>query len=97
MGADEEFVAFVSGRWTALYRLAYLLAASAVNGEDLLQTTLEKTYMNWTRVRAMESPEAYVRKVMVNEHTTWWRRQWRRPFQRWRRRRTSTRRSAPAP
>jgi len=66
MDADDDFVAFVSGRWTALYRLAYLLAASGPNGEDLLQTSLEKTYMNWSRVRQMESPEAYVRKVMVN-------------------------------
>jgi DNA-directed RNA polymerase specialized sigma24 family protein len=42
MSIDEDFAEFVAARWTSLYRLAYLLAASPTGAEDLLQTTLER-------------------------------------------------------
>jgi RNA polymerase sigma-70 factor (sigma-E family) len=66
MDEDERFVEFVSARRTRLFRLAYLLTAEASAAEDLLQTAMEKTYANWPKVRRMDAPEAYVRKVMVN-------------------------------
>ena len=47
MSVDEDFADFVRARWSSLYRLAYLLAASPTGAEDLLQTTLEKAYVNW--------------------------------------------------
>ena len=61
---DQDFAEFVGARWTSLYRLAYLLAASPAGAEDLLQTTLEKAYMGWGRISAMEYPEAYVRRMI---------------------------------
>ena len=66
MSTDEDFAEFVAARWGSLYRLAYLLAASPAGAEDLLQTTLQKAYMNWSKIGRMEYAEAYVRRMLAN-------------------------------
>ncbi|GAA1950075.1 SigE family RNA polymerase sigma factor [Nocardioides panacihumi] len=66
MDTDEDFREFVTVRWASLYRLAYLLAASPTGAEDLLQTALEKAYVNWSRIGRMEHAEAYVRRMLAN-------------------------------
>ena len=78
MGIDEDFAEFVGARWGSLYRLAYLLAASPTGAEDLLQTTLEKAYMNWARIGRMEYAEAYVRRMLANTLVSSRRRAWTR-------------------
>ena len=77
MTIDEDFAEFVEARWASLYRLAYLLAASPTGAEDLLQTTLEKAYANWSRIVTMEHPEAYVRRMLANTLVSSRRRAWR--------------------
>lgn len=76
MNIDLDFADFVGARWASLYRLAYLLVASPTGAEDLLQTTLEKAYVNWPRIRAMEFPEAYVRRMLANTLASSRRRAW---------------------
>ena len=76
MNTDLDFAEFVGARWASLYRLAYLLAASPTGAEDLLQTTLEKAYVNWPRISVMEFPEAYVRRMMANTLVSSRRRAW---------------------
>jgi RNA polymerase sigma-70 factor (sigma-E family) len=76
MGIDEDFAEFVAARWGSLYRLAYLLAASPTGAEDLLQTTLEKAYVNWSRIGRMEHAEAYVRRMLANASVSSRRRAW---------------------
>jgi RNA polymerase sigma-70 factor (sigma-E family) len=76
MGIDDDFAEFVSTRWASLYRLAYLLAASPTGAEDLLQTTLEKAYVNWSRIGRMEYAEAYVRRMLANTLVSSRRRAW---------------------
>jgi RNA polymerase sigma-70 factor (sigma-E family) len=76
MDIDEDFAEFVGARWPSLYRLAYLLAASPTGAEDLLQTTLEKAYMNWARIGRMEYAEAYVRRMLANTMASSRRRAW---------------------
>ena len=76
MNTDEDFAEFVGARWASLYRLAYLLAASPTGAEDLLQTTLEKAYVNWPRISRMEFPEAYVRRMLANTLVSSRRRAW---------------------
>jgi RNA polymerase sigma-70 factor (sigma-E family) len=78
MDIDEDFAEFVAARWASLYRLAYLLAASPTGAEDLLQTTLEKAYMNWSRIGRMEHAEAYVRRMLANTLVSSRRRAWNR-------------------
>ena len=76
MNTDLDFAEFVGARWASLYRLAYLLAASPTGAEDLLQTTLEKAYVNWQRISAMEFPESYVRRMLANTLVSSRRRAW---------------------
>ncbi|MPY38139.1 SigE family RNA polymerase sigma factor [Streptomyces adustus] len=65
---DEEFRAFVTGRWPRLMRTAFLLTGERHAAEDLVQSTLEKTFVAWRRVGSADDPEAYVRRVMINAH-----------------------------
>ena len=76
MRTDEDFAGFVAARWGSLYRLAYLLAASPTGAEDLLQTTLEKAYVNWSRIGRMEYAEAYVRRMLATTLVSSRRRAW---------------------
>ncbi|QNN54538.1 SigE family RNA polymerase sigma factor [Nocardioides mesophilus] len=75
---EQRYVDFVTGRWSALFRLAYLLTGSEPAAEDLLQTTLMKTYAAWARINRVEEPEAYVRRMLVNGAISESRRGWRR-------------------
>ena len=75
---DIEFETYVVDRQNSLLRTAYLLTGSQQSAEDLVQTALAKLYLAWHRVHDTASLDAYVRRIMVNEHTSWWRRAWRR-------------------
>jgi RNA polymerase sigma-70 factor (sigma-E family) len=72
-GTFEDFVA---ARGAHLLRMAWLLTGDAHLAEDLLQTALAKVWPRWDRV-ARDRPEAYVRKVLVTTHASWWQRRWR--------------------
>ncbi len=69
-----EFVEFVEQRSTALFRTAYVLTGSQEAAEDLLQEALEKACRHWNRVAVADSPEAYVRRIVVNLANDRWRR-----------------------
>lgn len=73
---EEEFRDFVAARSHALLRTAYLLTGNWATAEDLLQTSLTKTYLAWKRLGGIEAVEAYARRVLVNTATSWWRRRW---------------------
>ncbi len=70
------FEEFVAGRGQALQRFGYALTGDWALAEDLLQTALARAYPRWSRVRR-DDPEAYVRKIMLNTWSSWWRRRWR--------------------
>jgi RNA polymerase sigma-70 factor (sigma-E family) len=72
--AREAFRGYVAARSTALLRTAYMLTGNRADAEDLLQTALAKTYLAWESIRDRDSIDAYVRRVMVNTRTSWWRR-----------------------
>jgi RNA polymerase sigma-70 factor (sigma-E family) len=72
--SDEDFRDFVTSRSPALLRTAYLLVGDRALAEDLVQSALAKAYRHWGRVTAAGNPEAYVRRIMVNERRSWWRR-----------------------
>jgi len=69
-----EFDEFVAARSSGLLRTAYLLTRDHALAEDLLQTALTKAWFAWSRVEG--SPDAYVRRILVNTYATWWRRKW---------------------
>jgi RNA polymerase sigma-70 factor (sigma-E family) len=72
--SDEDFREFVMARSPALLRTAFLLLGDRGLAEDLVQSALAKAYRHWDRVSAAGDTEAYVRRIMVNERRSWWRR-----------------------
>jgi RNA polymerase sigma-70 factor (sigma-E family) len=70
----EGFPEFMLARGAALARTAYLLTGDVVAAEELVQSALVKTATHWRRVTSAGNPEAYVRRIMVNERIGWWRR-----------------------
>jgi RNA polymerase sigma-70 factor (sigma-E family) len=70
----EAFEEFVVARSERLLRTAYLLTRDHALAEDLLQTALAKAWASWHRIEA--DPESYVRRILVNTFSTWWRRRW---------------------
>jgi RNA polymerase sigma-70 factor (sigma-E family) len=75
---DADFSAYMSARQPALYRTAYLLAGDHAAAEDLLQNAFAKLYLSWDKVRDPAALDGYVRRVMVNENNSLWRRAWKR-------------------
>jgi RNA polymerase sigma-70 factor (sigma-E family) len=74
---DADFTAYLHARQARLLRTAYLLTGDQHQAEDLLQTSLAKLYLAWDKVRDREYVDAYVRRIMVNENNSQWRRGWK--------------------
>ena len=75
---DAEFSEYLAARQQALLRTAYLLAGDRDQAQDVLQNALAKLYLSWDRVRERNAVDAYVRRIIVNENTSLWRRAWKR-------------------
>jgi RNA polymerase sigma-70 factor (sigma-E family) len=75
---DEEFAAYMAARQPSLLRTAYLLTGDRHTAEDLVQTSLAKLYLSWDKVQKREHVDGYVRRILVNEHNSLWRRSWKR-------------------
>ena len=67
-GPDEEFDAFMRGRWPVMVRLGYALTGDVGHAEDLAQAAFARAYASWGRVRRADDPDAYVRRIVINEH-----------------------------
>ncbi len=74
MDPFEGFREFVVARGPALTRTAYLLTGDGASAEELVQSALVKAATRWNRVTAAGNPEAYIRRIMVNDRIGWWRR-----------------------
>ena len=74
---SEEFAHFVDLRQRALQRTAWLLTGDWALAEDLVQTSLAKTWPRWEGIKRRDDPEIYVRRVMMNTWASWSRRRWR--------------------
>jgi len=75
---DADFTAYLGARQPRLMGIAYLLTGDRHQAEDLLQTSLAKLYLSWDNIRDRGNIDAYVRRIMVNENNSLWRRAWRR-------------------
>jgi RNA polymerase sigma-70 factor (sigma-E family) len=72
--SSADFDEFVAARSSRLLRTAYLLTHDHALAEDLLQTALTRAWSSWSRING--DPEPYVRKILVNTFSSWWRRRW---------------------
>ncbi len=72
MSAPESFEEYVGARYATLLRTAYLLTSNRQDAEDLVQTTLMKAVPAWKRIES--NPDGYLRRIMVNDSISRWRR-----------------------
>jgi RNA polymerase sigma-70 factor (sigma-E family) len=72
--SDEEFREFMLGRWPAMVRLAYGLTGDLGHAEDVAQAAFARAYASWSRVARTGNPEAYVRRIVINENNSRFRR-----------------------
>ena len=71
----EEFANAGAQRWL---RLAHALSGDWHLAQDVVQTVLAKLYADWPRLGRAQSPDAYVRRCVINALNDERRRPWRR-------------------
>ncbi|WP_239459966.1 SigE family RNA polymerase sigma factor [Nocardioides daejeonensis] len=72
--APVDFDGWVAARGPALLRLARRLTADPADAEDVVQEALARALVRWERISRVEDVDAYVTRMVVNAHTSWWRR-----------------------
>jgi len=60
-----DFENFVAHNTDALLRTAYLIVSDLPEAEDLVQEVLLELARRWHRVRRMDHPVAYARRILV--------------------------------
>ncbi|MBM7785886.1 SigE family RNA polymerase sigma factor [Tenggerimyces flavus] len=71
---EVDFSAWVAARGPALLRFAYLVTRDRGRAEEAVQSALAAACPRWARIVRGGAPEAYVRRMVVNTDTTFWRR-----------------------
>jgi len=69
-----DFDSWVAARGPGLLRLAYTLTGNTADAEDVVQEALARALARWGRISRVGDVDAYVRRMVVNAHTSWWRR-----------------------
>lgn len=72
-GGVLEFEEYVRTRQDALLRSARRLVPDPIDAQDLVQTALVRTYPRWEGIADKALADAYMRRVMINTRTEWWR------------------------
>ena len=71
------FDEFTGARLPAVLRFATALTGDPDLAKDLVQEVLIRVSGRWQEIGQLDRPEAYVRKMVVNEYLSWRRRSWR--------------------
>jgi RNA polymerase sigma-70 factor (sigma-E family) len=71
------FEQFAATRLDAVVRFATVLTNDRGLAEDVVQEVLLRAHRRWTQIEDLDQPEAYVRRMIVNEFYSW-RRKWAR-------------------
>jgi RNA polymerase sigma-70 factor (sigma-E family) len=69
-----EFGDYVARQRPALMRFATILTSQTWLAEDLVSDVLGKAFERWERISQLAEPNAYVRRMVVNEYLSWHRR-----------------------
>jgi len=67
----DEFVAYRLG---ALLRYATVVTCDSFLAEDITQDVLVRAQARWERIGAVDAPERYVKRMILNEFLSWRRR-----------------------
>jgi RNA polymerase sigma-70 factor (sigma-E family) len=68
---------FAVARLPAVLRFTTALTGDPDLAKDLVQEVLIRVSGRWQEIGQLDWPEAYVRKMVVNEYLSWRRRSWR--------------------
>ncbi|WP_433831590.1 SigE family RNA polymerase sigma factor [Actinoplanes sp. CA-015351] len=68
------FEDFLAARLAALLRYATVLACDPHLAEDIVQEVLARAQPRWERIATADVPEAYVKRMIINELASWRRR-----------------------
>ena len=71
---SAAFDALVADQLPPLMRAALVLTGNAASAEDLVQSAMANAFLAWRQVLAAESPEAYLRRILINTHKRTFRR-----------------------
>lgn len=71
------FEEFAAARLPAVLRFATVLTGDPGLAEDVVQEVLIRASRRWPSIGCLDRPEAYIRKMVVNEYLSWRRRSWR--------------------
>lgn len=71
------FEEFAAGQLPALRRLAAVLASDPSAGDDIVQEAMVRAHARWKKIGALDRPEYYLRRMVVNEFLSARRRLWR--------------------
>ena len=69
------FEQFAVARLPSLLRYAVVLTGDRDLAQDVVQEVLARAQVKWRRISDADSPEAYVRRMVLNEYLSW-RRSW---------------------
>jgi RNA polymerase sigma-70 factor (sigma-E family) len=68
------FEEFLGARLESLLRYATVLTCDPHLAQDVVQECLLRAQVRWSRIGAMDGPEQYVRRMILNEFLSWRRR-----------------------
>jgi RNA polymerase sigma-70 factor (ECF subfamily) len=70
----DAFAVFYEHEWRDVVGLCYVMTGNRSVAEDLTQEAFAAAYRDWDRVADMDNPGAWVRRVVVNRCSSWFRR-----------------------
>lgn len=71
------FEEFAARHGPTMRRFAAVMTGDHASGDDIVQEVLLRTHARWRRISALDRPEFYVRRMIVNEFLSARRRLWR--------------------
>ena len=66
-----SFEQFTDSCLVPLLRLARAISGDRVLAEDLVQDVMLKAQRRWSHIATLDVPEAYVRRMLINEYLSW--------------------------
>lgn len=70
---EEEFDALYRRLSPRLMGQAYSMTGSRTAAEDLIEAAFGRAWVRWGEVRRLQNPEAWIRRVMLNQAISDWR------------------------
>jgi len=70
----EDFARLCEEEWPVVFRTAYLITGDRSEAEDLAQEAFVRAFERWSTVSALDRPQAWLQRVVVNLSLSWKRR-----------------------